>query len=64
MFEAPQGPDPKRLLLAVVITSAVLMVYSYFFHLRPNLSHRRRNSKTPNISHETPPEIKPPSQIL
>jgi YidC/Oxa1 family membrane protein insertase len=31
MIEAPQGPDPKRLLLAVVVTSAVLMLYSYFF---------------------------------
>lgn len=31
MIEAPQGPDPKRLLLAVVVTSAVLMAYSYFF---------------------------------
>lgn len=27
----PQGPDSKRLLLAVVMTSAVLMLYSYFF---------------------------------
>lgn len=31
MIDAPQGPDPKRLMLAVVVTSAVLMVYSYFF---------------------------------
>lgn len=31
MIEAPQGPDPKRLLMAVVATSVVLMVYSYFF---------------------------------
>src|SRR5262245_54245771 len=31
MVETPQGPDPKRLLLAIVLTSAVLMVYSYFF---------------------------------
>lgn len=28
---SPQGPDPKRLLLAVVMTSGVLMFYSYFF---------------------------------
>lgn len=31
MIESPQGPDPKRLMLAVVITSAVLMIYSIFF---------------------------------
>lgn len=31
MMNSPQGPDPKRLLLAVVATSAVLLVYSYFF---------------------------------
>ena len=31
MTESPQGPDPKRLLLAIVATSAVLMAYSYFF---------------------------------
>ncbi len=31
MIESPQGPDPKRLLLAVIATSAVLMAYSYFF---------------------------------
>ncbi len=34
-FGAPQGPDPKRLLIAVVATSAVLMVYSYFFAPTP-----------------------------
>src|SRR5438477_137321 len=31
MLNEPSGPDPKRLLLAVVLTSAVLMLYSYFF---------------------------------
>src|SRR5579871_3169409 len=35
MVESPQGPDPKRLLLAVVATSAVLMLYSYFFAEKP-----------------------------
>lgn len=35
MLNAPQGPDPKRLLLAVIATSAVLMVYSYFFQEVP-----------------------------
>lgn len=35
MIDAPQGPDPKRLMLAVVVTSAVLMVYSYFFAPTP-----------------------------
>lgn len=35
MVDSPQGPDPKRLLLAVVVTSAVLMVYSYFFAPEP-----------------------------
>ncbi|HXW53160.1 MAG TPA: membrane protein insertase YidC, partial [Myxococcota bacterium] len=36
MVEAPQGPDPKRLLLAVIATSAVLMIYSYFFADKPS----------------------------
>lgn len=31
MMDSPTGTDPKRLLLAVVATSAVLMLYSYFF---------------------------------
>src|SRR5580704_2953063 len=31
LLDSPQGPDPKRLLFAIVLTSAVLMVYSYFF---------------------------------
>jgi YidC/Oxa1 family membrane protein insertase len=31
MIGSPAGPDPKRLLLAVVATSAVLLGYSYFF---------------------------------
>lgn len=35
MIDAPQGPDPKRLMLAVVVTSAVLMIYSYFFAPEP-----------------------------
>jgi YidC/Oxa1 family membrane protein insertase len=35
MVESPQGPDPKRLLLAIVLTSAVLMTYSYFFAPTP-----------------------------
>jgi YidC/Oxa1 family membrane protein insertase len=30
MSGSPSGPEPKRLLLAVLITSMVLMVYSYF----------------------------------
>ena len=36
MIDSPQGPDPKRLMLAVVVTSAVLMVYSYFFAPTPS----------------------------
>src|SRR5437773_10424943 len=31
MIGSPSGPDPKRLLLAVVASSFVLMTYSYFF---------------------------------
>lgn len=30
-----QGPDPKRLLLAVAVSSALLMTYSYFFPPEP-----------------------------
>ncbi len=36
-FGATQGPDPKRLLLAVVATSAVLLGYSYFFAPTPQI---------------------------
>lgn len=35
MIDSPQGPDPKRLMLAVVVTSGVLMLYSYFFAPTP-----------------------------
>jgi YidC/Oxa1 family membrane protein insertase len=35
MVESPKGPDPKHLLLAVLATSAVFMIYSYFFSERP-----------------------------
>lgn len=31
MVNSSEGPDPKRLLLAVVLSSAVLMAYSYIF---------------------------------
>lgn len=32
-----EGPDPKRLLLAVIASSAVLMLYSYFFAPKPEI---------------------------
>ncbi len=35
MIDSPQGPDTKRLLLAVVVSSAILMAYSYFFQAPP-----------------------------
>ncbi len=35
MVDSSQGPDPKRLLLAVVVSSAILMAYSYFFQPQP-----------------------------
>jgi YidC/Oxa1 family membrane protein insertase len=35
LMGSPEGPDPKRLLIAVVATSAVLMLYSYFFAPKP-----------------------------
>lgn len=44
-----KGPDPKRLLLAVVMTSAVLMVYSYFFAPQPQVVTK---------SQEVPVEVK------
>ena len=63
MIEAPQGPDPKRLLLAVVVTSAVLMVYSYFFSPEPQVVVEEK-AVPASISHEEkPPEIINPEPL-
>lgn len=63
MVESPQGPDPKRLLLAVVATSAVLMVYSYFFTDKPAMPQ----ALVPTKAEVKPSEAlveKPPEQII
>ena len=57
MIEAPQGPDPKRLLLAVVVTSAVLMVYSYFFSPEPQVIVEEKAAPASIAHEEKKPEV-------
>lgn len=57
MIESPQGPDPKRLLLAIVLTSAVLMVYSYFFAPLPQPPSQQVALEQPQKTAETVPEV-------
>lgn len=45
MLGKGQGPEPKRLLLAVVLTSAVMMAYSYF--LGPQVKPQNDAEKAP-----------------
>jgi len=58
MIEAPQGPDPKRLLLAVVATSAVLMVYSYFFAPEQQVVVQEKTTPAQISPEEKPSEIR------
>jgi YidC/Oxa1 family membrane protein insertase len=62
MIEAPQGPDPKRLLLAVVVTSAVLMIYSYFFAPETKQITKETPTAPAVAAREEPPVITAPSQ--
>jgi YidC/Oxa1 family membrane protein insertase len=54
LVNSPEGPDPKRLLLAVVITSAVLMVYSYFFAPQSSTPSTAKIEKKDEIFQEQP----------
>jgi len=57
MLEAPQGPDPKRLLLAIVLTSAVLMLYSYFFSSTPEAAKQAAPKQEEKIA------VAPPAAV-
>lgn len=54
MVNSPQGPDPKRLLLAVVATSAVLLVYSYFFAPTPTVPVAQHEKKEAAVDRAEP----------
>lgn len=57
MMDSGQGPDTKRLLLAVVVSSAILMAYSYFFQpsptvvseVKPSLEQKEPEHKSPEV---------------
>lgn len=63
MLESPQGPDPKRLLLAIVLTSAVLMLYSYFFTPTPEVVKQALPAEPKNIA-ATPPLTEPEPSLV
>lgn len=50
MVDQPQGPNLKRLLIAVALTSGVMMAYSYFFAPTPSV---------PVTQNEPAPSVKP-----
>lgn len=44
-LDSPPGLDPKRLLLAVILTSVVLLAFSYFFGPKPQIPVAKDESK-------------------
>lgn len=51
MINSSEGPNTKRLLLAVVVSSAILMAYSYFFQPSPPMLNQNASApKTEEVA--------------